>query len=154
MLYNIANYRTDEQRSKMIRLEENGICIFCADHLIGDPARLPVWRNTHWAVVPNDFPYKGTRRHLLLVPDEHVSDLVELSPAAKEDFWAALGWVRDHYEMTYYGLGVRNGDCRFTGGTVSHLHVHVVVGDVDDPEHEPVRMKFSSRPPEQTGSTP
>jgi ATP adenylyltransferase len=95
-------------------------------------------------VTGNRFPYRGTGTHLLLVPDEHVSDLVDLTPEAQRDFWAALAWVREHHGLAYYGLGVRNGDPRFTGGTIRHLHVHVVVGD---PEAEPVRMKLSSGRP-------
>jgi len=80
-----------------------------------------------------------------MIPDDHVEDLVDLSPEALSDFWVALAWARNQYSPGHYGLGVRNGDPRFTGGTIRHLHVHLVVGDVDDPQHEPVRMKLSSR---------
>src|SRR2546423_658195 len=145
-LYYLNNYRTEEQRAEMLRLEAAGICLFCPEHLGQDPNHIPVLRSGHWTVTPNRYPYKGTRRHLMLIPDEHVTDLVDLSPTAQQDFWSVLGWLRDEYKMTYYGLGARNGDARFTGGTIRHLHVHVVVGDVDDPRHEPVRMKLSSRP--------
>jgi ATP adenylyltransferase len=54
--------------------------------------------------------------------------------------------VREHHGLTHYGLGGRNGDCRYTGGTIYHVHVHVIVGDVTNPEHQPVRLRLSSRP--------
>jgi diadenosine tetraphosphate (Ap4A) HIT family hydrolase len=145
-LYYFGNHRSAEQLAEMVRLEADGTCLFCPEHLAEDAEHKSVLETAHWTVTPNRYPYKGTRLHLLLIPHEHVTDMVDLSAEAREDFWLALGRVRDHYAFTYYGLGVRNGDCRFTGGTVHHLHVHLVVGDVDDPNHEPVRMKLSSRP--------
>jgi ATP adenylyltransferase len=146
-LYYLGNHRSAEQLAEMVRLEAGGVCLFCPEHLGQDVEHPSVLETAHWTVTPNRYPYNGTRLHLLLIPHEHVTDLVDLSAEAREDFWRALGWVRDHYTLTYYGLGARNGDCRFTGGTVHHLHVHLVVGDVDDPQHQPVRMKLSSRPP-------
>jgi diadenosine tetraphosphate (Ap4A) HIT family hydrolase len=145
-LYHLGNNRTEQQLADMLRLEAAGVCVFCPEHLAQDPDQPTLHRTPQWTVTPNEFPYAGTALHLLLVPDEHVTDLLDLSAAAQADFWAALGWVRDHYSLTYYGLGSRNGDCRYTGGTIYHVHVHVIVGDVADPGHEPVRLKLSSRP--------
>jgi ATP adenylyltransferase len=145
-LYYLGNSRTEEQSAEMRRLESAGICLFCPKHLSVDAEHPALLKTAHWTVVNNRYPYKGTRQHLLLIPDAHVSDLVDLPPESHHDFWDVLSWVRDHYTMTYYGLGVRNGDNRFTGGSIWHVHVHVVVGDVNDPAHGPVRMKLSSRP--------
>jgi dihydrofolate reductase/diadenosine tetraphosphate (Ap4A) HIT family hydrolase len=138
--YYLENSRGEAQSDDMRRLEAEGRCLFCP----GQDTVAAIHRTPQWTVVPNRFPYRGTKLHLLLVPDEHVTDL---SPAAQADFWSALAWVRDHYALTYYGLAVRNGDPRFTGGTIRHLHVHLLVGDVDDPEADFVRVKLSSRPP-------
>jgi ATP adenylyltransferase len=145
-LYCLNNYRSKEQLADMRRLDADGVCIFCPQHMAADADQRIVHRTRHWSVTPNEFPYAGTRLHLLLVPDEHVGDLLDLSPEAQFDFWAALRWVRDHYALAYYGLGVRNGDCSYTGGTIAHVHVHVIVGDVEDPDHVPVKFKLTSRP--------
>lgn len=145
-LYYLGNSRTPAQRAEMLDLEARGVCVFCPEHLAQDPNQPILYRTAHWTVTPNEFPYKGTRLHLLLVPDEHVTDLADLSPQAQQDFFAVLTWVRDHHRLTHYGLAVRNGLCEYTGGTVRHLHVHLLQGDVDDPDHEPVRVKLSSRP--------
>ena len=146
-LYFLGNARGDEQREYMRRLEADGVCLFCPEQLAADPDQVVVHRTAHWTVTPNRFPYAGTTLHLMLVPDEHVVDMIDLSPAAREDFWSALAWIRERYELTYYGLAARNGDPRFTGGTIRHLHIHVVVGDVEDPDFEPIRVRMSSRPP-------
>ena len=54
--------------------------------------------------------------------------------------------IREQFDLKYYGLGVRNGDCKFTGATIAHVHAHVLVGDAGSADEVPVRMRFSSRP--------
>jgi ATP adenylyltransferase len=143
--YNHSNTRSTEQAEDMRALEELGICLFCSEHLRGDPNHHILHQTRAWVVTENRFPYPGTKIHLLLIPVEHVSDIIDLSAEARADFWDVLGWCRARWELSFYGLGVRCGDFHFTGGTLEHLHVHLVVGDVFDEEHEPIRMKLSSR---------
>ena len=143
-LYYFGNFRVDEQLAEMRRLEVEGVCLFCPGHL---PAASEVLHRTaRWTVVPNRYPYRETRLHLLLVPDEHVTDMADLSEDAQCDFWTALRWVKVQYGLGHYGLAARNGDSEFTGGTIRHLHIHVLQGEVDDPDHQGVRVRLSSRP--------
>lgn len=145
-LYCTDNYRTEEQLAEMRRLEAAGTCLFCPESLREHARQRVVFENRHWAVTPNEFPYPGTRLHLLLVPRRHVNDMLDLDEEALASFWTALRRVREQYGLDHYGLGVRNGNCSFTGATIAHVHAHVLVGDRDlDPE-VPVRMRFSSRP--------
>jgi diadenosine tetraphosphate (Ap4A) HIT family hydrolase len=143
-LYYFGNFRVPEQLAEMRRLEREGVCLFCPEHLSASSQVLH--RTALWTVVPNRYPYRETRLHLLLVPDEHVTDMADLSEDAQRDFWATLRWVKIHYGLAHYGLAARNGDSEFTGGTIRHLHVHLLQGDVDDPEHQGVRVRLSSRP--------
>jgi diadenosine tetraphosphate (Ap4A) HIT family hydrolase len=143
-LYFLGNARTPEQVADMQRLEDEGRCLFCPDQLESQQRLLH--RTEHWMVTPNKYPYRGTRMHVMLLPDEHVDDLADLSEAAQRDFWRVLDWVKVHYGLKFYGMVVRNGLSEYTGGTVRHVHVHILQGDIDDPEHEPVRVKLSSVP--------
>jgi len=145
-LYCTDNYRTDEQLAEMRRLEAAGICLFCPDALRSHAAQQVLFETGHWSVTPNAFPYAGARLHLLVVPHRHVTDLLDLDDAAGADFWAALREIRSRYGLDHYGLGVRNGNCSFTGATIAHVHAHVLVGDPDAAPEVPVRMRFSSRP--------
>lgn len=144
--YCFENVRTPGQLAEMRSLEAQGVCLFCPDVLRGHGRQQVLFETRHWLVTPNEFPYAGTALHLLLVPHEHVGDLLDLPGEAQQDFWAALGLVRERHRLRYYGLGVRNGDCRFTGATIRHVHAHVLVGDADSGQAPPVRMRFSSRP--------
>ncbi len=144
-LYCFENNRTPEQLAEMRSLDERGVCLFCPDILRQHERQQILLRTRHWTVTPNAFPYAGTALHLLLVPHEHVGDLLDLSAGAQQDFWAVLGQVRERYGLAYYGLGARNGDCRYTGATIRHVHAHVLVGDTSE-DAPPVRMRFSSHP--------
>ena len=145
-LYCTDNHRTDEQLKEMRRLEAAGICLFCPASLREHSRQQVIFETRHWAVTPNEFPYPGTRLHLLVVPHRHVSDMADLDDEALADFWTAVREIRGRYGLDHYGLGVRNGNCNFTGATIAHVHAHVLVGDPSlDPE-VPVRMRFSSRP--------
>ena len=145
-LYCTDNYRTEEQLAEMRRLEAAGICLFCPDSLRDHARQRVAFETAHWAVTPNAFPYAGTRLHLLVVPHRHVNDMLDLGDAALADFWVALRLIRERFELDHYGLGVRNGNCSFTGATIRHVHAHVLVGDASLEPEVPVRMKFSSRP--------
>jgi ATP adenylyltransferase len=145
-LYCLENYRTAEQLAEMQRLEAAGMCLFCPDGLAAQNRQEVVLQTRHWSVTPNAFPYPGTRLHLLLVPGQHAGDLLDLDPEVQADFWTTLGLVRERFGLDYYGLGVRNGDCRYTGATIVHVHAHVLAGHRVAGPDGPVRMRFSSKP--------
>jgi ATP adenylyltransferase len=140
-LYYLDHARFPEQRAKMEELEAAGICMFCPQHLTA-PDEQPVLQELeHWIITPNRFPYLDTELHLLLVPREHVTDMADLSEAAQLGFFQTLAWIRQKYELRHYGLAIRNGDCARTGGTIRHLHAHLVVGQAGG---EPVKFKLTS----------
>jgi ATP adenylyltransferase len=143
--YCFENARTAEQLAEMRRLDAEGICLFCPEGLARHARQQVLFRTRHWTATPNEFPYQGTRLHLLLVPDQHANDLLDLAEEVRHDFWAALAAVAEKHQLSYYGLGVRNGDCRLTGATIRHVHAHVLVGE-EAAGATPVRMRFSARP--------
>ncbi|GAA3774588.1 HIT family protein [Streptomyces phyllanthi] len=148
-LYYFGNARTAEQAAEMRRLDGLGICLFCPDVIRRHEKQKILWETEEWIVTPNEFPYAGARLHLLLIPKRHVTDFVDLCAEARDDFWEVLASVKREYALDHYGLGVRNGDCRYTGGTIRHLHVHVLVGEGEESpadEFTPIRMKLSSSP--------
>jgi diadenosine tetraphosphate (Ap4A) HIT family hydrolase len=141
-LYFVGNARHADQAERMRELEAAGVCLFCS----GEDDPDVVLQERDWTVRRNAYPYRNTRLHLLVVPRRHVADLLDLTDTELAGFWSVGRALRERYDLTFYGLGARCGDCRYTGGTIEHVHVHLVVGDVDDPAHSPVRLKLSSRP--------
>ncbi len=145
-LYCMSNYRTAEQLAEMERLEAAGICLFCPAGLRVHTRQRAGWETRHWMVLHNEFPYPGTAIHLLVVPHKHVTDMLDLDDESLGEFWDVLKTIRDRFGLGHYGLGVRNGNCGFTGATIAHVHAHVLVGDPALEPEVPVRMRFSSRP--------
>jgi ATP adenylyltransferase len=146
-LYCFDNYRNARQLDDMRALEADGVCIFCPDGLALHRKDRILWRTAQWNIMRNEFPYAGSKLHVLLAPASHVEDVLDLDDAARADFWVALSGVRSRYGLSYYGLGIRNGDCRFTGATIRHVHAHVLVGSehLQTGADEPIRMRFSAR---------
>jgi diadenosine tetraphosphate (Ap4A) HIT family hydrolase len=144
--YNLNTARYAKQREQMVELEKRGVCAFCREDMENE-MREPIELETeHWVVKKNDYPYERTKLHLLVIPKKHVKTLSELGGPARKDFLDTVEKVEKKWKLTSYSIGIRSGDMRYNGGSVEHLHAHIVVGDTDDPEHEPVRFKMSARP--------
>lgn len=126
-MYNLDNAPDPERRARMEQLAEQGICIFCPPHVDG---RGETTKRGLWQVSLNEYPYEGTERHLLLSPRRHVTSLMMLTSAEEIDFWEALHVM---FGSDHFSLWVRNGDTRYTGATIEHLHVHVVTSDGSTP---------------------
>jgi ATP adenylyltransferase len=146
-LYDLRNYRSNGQLAAMDALERAGICIFCPENLTADPDHLVLHETANWVIIKNKFPYKGTRLHILLVPRTHVEDILDLDADAKGEYWPLLDWVKKKFGLDFFAVGMRTGDFHRTGSSIAHAHIHVIVGDVEAPGHEPVRFKMSSSPP-------
>lgn len=144
--YNHAAARKPEQRNQMQDLAARGICAFCPEHIHTETRTGIDIETNHWFVKGNDYPYDRTKHHLLAIPKEHVKTVSELSKAARAEFLEVITQAEKHFGMTSYAVAMRSGDARYNGGSVEHLHAHIIVGDTDNPEHEPVRVKVSSRP--------
>ncbi|MEO7618008.1 MAG: HIT domain-containing protein, partial [Candidatus Saccharibacteria bacterium] len=82
--------------------------------------------------------------HLMLLPKRHMTDMTELSSQEWSAMSDAIGYAKAEFEFHSYGLASRNGEPSLTGGTIRHLHIHIVVGDPSS--SEPVRVKLSSQP--------
>lgn len=145
--YNIDTARDDAQREKMKQLQRDGICAFCPAHFNEFHDNPVEFQTEHWLVTKNDYPYEHSSLHLLIIPAEHVSSVAELSEAARADYLNAIAKAEKHFKLTTYGVAMRSGDFRYNGGSVKHLHAHILVGDFDDPSnHQKLKFKFSSVP--------
>lgn len=128
-MYYATNAPAGLKRDVMQLLASQDICVFCPPHVDIRVVR----RTDHWRVAPNDFPYPGTDKHLLLIPAEHVDSIFKLSSQAQAQLWELLhglaaGWP-------HFSLFVRCGDAAYTGATVAHLHLHLVVAATTDGVH-------------------
>jgi diadenosine tetraphosphate (Ap4A) HIT family hydrolase len=160
-LYFLPHARSQEQIDEMTALEVAGICIFCPSSYSYDSdedvlleydsgksyKKRVKGESTHWVLLHNEYPYLGTRHHLLLVPKRHVTELSELSGVEQVDLLTMLGDLAGRFG--HCAIGLRSGDMAYNGGTIAHLHVHLVVAE-EEPEVK-VRFRMSGNPPTAFG---
>ncbi len=138
--------RFDNQAGYMEEILNDGVCPFCPEWLDWYHDNPIVLETDHWVITKNDNPYTGTVHDILLIPIRHVEHFARLTLAEQQDFGNAVNAAIAKFGLEYGALGMRFGDMSRTGGSVAHLHAHIKVGDVDNPDHQPVRFKMSSVP--------
>ncbi len=130
-LYNLEAARGQEQRRYMEELEAAGICVFCPEH-VERYHREPVEHTgTHWYVTRNDYPYEGSLAHYLIVARSHVSSFDELPDEAGTELWQIRRELGRRLAAVALATVERSGDMHFNGGSVAHLHVHLVALDAE-----------------------
>ena len=144
-LYYFPAARGDDQLNKMQDLETKGICIFCPESL-SEIKKEIIFTTRNWIVKHNGYPYKSTKLHVLIVPKKHVATISELPKETQAEFLPLVSRCEKQFNLKSYGLAARSGDMRYNGASVEHLHFHLVVGDIESEDFEPVRFKLSSRP--------
>lgn len=99
-----------------------------------------LFRGDNWFVTPNDFPYSGSKTHVLVVPVRHVitpkklytNELIEL-------FSIIIPWLEKELGISGMTALFRFGDTKKTGATIHHLHVHFIEGvEKSSPDHIPI----------------
>ena len=142
-LYHLEAARLDVQQRKMEELEAARVCVFCLEH-VGEHRREPVERvGEHWYVTRNDFPYRGTDEHYLIVAARHVRSFDELPDAAGAELWQHKRWLSERLAPRATATVERSGDMALNGGSVAHLHVHFVAWH--GPPSTEVRFRVSGR---------
>lgn len=141
---NLKNVRIKEQHKVMKTAQEKGICPFCPDHFSESELRPVIKQGEYWHLRKNRWPYKNTQIHLLAIHNTHVEKLSEISPEAAKELFELAKWAEDEYQIVGGGIGLRFGDIQINGGTVLHLHAHIIAADItdkNDQNYQKVRFK-------------
>lgn len=133
--------RTPEQYEQFRKIELDGLCPFCSEHLEQYHEGPIVERGESWNVISNMVPYANTDTHLVLIPNRHVTKPDELT----SDEWTQLGDLITSYtkDLPYGGVAFRFGDVSNTAASVAHLHVHILKPQSGLPPGEKVKFKIS-----------
>jgi ATP adenylyltransferase len=117
------------ERLKYVRkmVKDEG-CVFCISSKSKmSTETLCVYKTKYSQIILNKYPYNSG--HLLILPLDHVGDLLALSPERYEDLHLALRLaveaIKNIYEPTGYNVGLNNGSAA-GAGIPDHLHYHVI----------------------------
>jgi diadenosine tetraphosphate (Ap4A) HIT family hydrolase len=125
-LYDFEAARSAAQRQRMEELEAAGICVFCPEHVAEHQHEPIEHTGRHWYVTRNLYPYEGTAAHYLIVSRLHVVSFDELPDEAGAELWSIKRALKARLEPAALATVERSGNMLYNGGSVAHLHVHLV----------------------------
>lgn len=141
-LVNLENARVDTQRKVMEEIVKDDVCPFCIENFIRYHKKLILRDGKYWLLTSNQWPYEHTKYHFLAVSKKHLETLSELSAEAVDELLEHFQWVVSTYKIPGGSFFMRFGDTAYTGSSVAHLHAQLIMGDHDDPNHQPVKVKL------------
>jgi diadenosine tetraphosphate (Ap4A) HIT family hydrolase len=139
---NLANARETEQKSVMKDIADAKHCPFCRENLCKYHQQPILKEGQFWLVTTNQWPYRHTKHHFLLIYKVHAVSLSDLSPAAAQELFELIAEIEQSYAIKGGGLAMRFGDTDYSAGTISHLHVQLIEPDIESPNFVPVRIKI------------
>lgn len=140
----LEHARFDGQARVLEEIAREGICPFCPENLPRYFSKV-LWRGQFWVVVENNWPYVGSKLHLLLILVRHLTRLAGLSRTEWEELLYFLQIIEEEERLESGALGLRFGDPNLNGGTVNHLHLHLIVADPKPPDSQD-RLRFAMGP--------
>ncbi len=141
---NLDNARLDEQREIMKTIQKERFCPFCPKYYSKSELEPIIKQGKYWHIRKNRWPYENTQTHFVIIHNKHVEKLSEINPQAAQELFKLAQWVEKEYKISGGGLCLRFGDININGGTVLHLHAHIITADItnrDDPKYQPVRFR-------------
>ena len=125
---NMSNARLPEQLKKMKELQKAGVCLFCKRNFIRYQTAPVIREKKWWLIRKNDYPYDGSRIHLLLIYKKHINSVDKISKNGMIEFLDHVKWVKNKFKIPGSTFLIRSGDNKYTGATITHLHAHIVSG--------------------------
>lgn len=136
----IGHGRSPEQVALMKKIQADGVCPFCWGNLEKYHPK-PVLKKTEWwLMTENMSPYGNIPTHYIFIYKNHVTALSEISPEGYADLFKLIATIETEQQLVGGTFMIRFGKPTYTGGSVSHLHAHLISG-VDQSEGDAVRVK-------------
>lgn len=129
---NIDNARLPLQRENMRKIEAEGFCPFCPEHLKKYHEPPIIKKGAHWTVTPNMYPYENVAHQLLFITHEHITNSKDIPAAAWAELQTLVNWTINEYGIDSATLLMRSGDMNKNGSTVQHIHAQLVSGKNKD----------------------
>ena len=122
--------KTDSYKQVLNDIEQKGVCPFCPENFKWHPNPI-LKREGTWQLTTSMQPYEHARHHFLIIGDKHMEQLSEISTQDWQAISTLLNWVVAEYKLPGGGIALRFGDTAYTGATVCHLHVHLIVPEIN-----------------------
>jgi diadenosine tetraphosphate (Ap4A) HIT family hydrolase len=138
--------RTPEQLEIMRRIEEEGNCPFCCEHLQKYHSKPILIETKFWLLTDSKYPYSHTRHHLLAIIKRHVTNVDNMYSEEGADLFVMLRQARGLLSIEGGAIGLRFGSPKLSGSSVGHLHAHIISPDDQTAEFVPVPFYIGAKP--------
>jgi diadenosine tetraphosphate (Ap4A) HIT family hydrolase len=95
-----------------------------------------------WFITETFQPYENAALHFLIIGKKHKENLNQLSPCDWKEISDLQKWAIKKYKLRGGGIAMRFGDTAYTGATVAHLHMHLIVPKLKRGRAVPVMFPF------------
>jgi dihydrofolate reductase len=125
---NLTNARDPKYRQVLEEIRSAKVCPFCPGFL-ARWHKAPILKKIgSWLITDASMQiYENTRHRFLLIGERHIESFGELSSSDFYDISQLIDWVQKEFGIIGLGIVIRSGDTKFTGASVCHLHIHLVI---------------------------
>lgn len=138
---NLTHARTPEQVKVMTQIQKDGVCPFCEKYFTKYHPKKIIKKTKHWFFTENMSPYEGTKFHFLLVCRRHLTLPGGLKIQESIDLFSLIKWATKKFKIIGGSILIRFGDPNMTGGSVNHLHAHIIVGQPKNKKSQSLKVK-------------
>ena len=121
--------KNKEYRGVIEAIAQEGMCPFCPSNF--KYHKNPILKGTgSWFITRSSWPYKNSAHHFLIMTTRHKEQFKELSTDDWQKIVSLVNWAVKKFKLKGGGMAMRFGDTAYTGATVCHLHVHLIVPEL------------------------
>ncbi len=142
LFVDVGHSRSDDQRAVMEDILAQGHCPFCPEQLPTYHKKPILKETSRWVLTESQWPYTNARVHLLAILKRHTENIDGITFEDFTELLEILTWTQATYHITGGAFCMRFGDTALSGGSVTHLHVHIISPDLSAPEYSPIRFKI------------
>jgi diadenosine tetraphosphate (Ap4A) HIT family hydrolase len=138
----LDNARHDDQRDIMKTIIEADESPFLLENLRKYHQKEILREGKNWYVTYNQWPYNNTKLHFLIIHQEYVTSIDQITPEAAQELLDHAAWLTKKFNVPGGAFCMRFGDTNYSAGTVDHLHAQYIVPDLNAEEYKPTRFKI------------
>ena len=132
---NLTNARPGVYEKVIKEIQESSICPFCPEN-IKNIHKNPIEEKKYWLITNNMYPYKPTKKHLLIIHKKHIEHFNEITEEAWKELFDIIKEENKKLNIEGGTFLMRFGNSKYTGASVSHLHCNLLQSDPDHPDYE------------------
>lgn len=122
--------KTSDYRRTLEKIIDTNKCPFCPDNF--KYHKKPILKKLNgWVVTENSWPYKNTKYHFIFIPERHLENFSDITIKDFATIKELVDWIIKKYKIKGGGVTMRFGEQKYTGATVHHLHLHLIVPELD-----------------------